>query len=294
MIPFIIYLFFAITGPISTPEGTGSGLQRQDRIDAGEIAFDQLTEASGIAASFDHDNVLWTHNDSGDRARVMALDASGRHLGVYTLAGARNRDWEDIALGPGPDPGVSYLYVGDIGDNAGRHDSIQIYRAAEPPIDAGQSPVDTTLQSVDTITLVYPDGPRDAETLMVDPATRDLYIISKREAKVGMYVARYPHNTETPVVLDHVATLPFSLATGGDISPNGDAILIKSYTNVYYWPRHSNQSVEEALQSPQKPLYYEAEPQGEAICWHNDGIGYYTTSEEVRGAPAHLYYYPLD
>ena len=33
----------------------------------------------------------------------------------------------------------------------------------------------------DSINLVYPDGSKDAETLMVDPLNGDIYIITKRE-----------------------------------------------------------------------------------------------------------------
>ena len=36
------------------------------------------------------------------------------------IAGADNCDWEDIAVGPGPDPQKTYIYIGDIGGNARR------------------------------------------------------------------------------------------------------------------------------------------------------------------------------
>ena len=43
---------------------------------------------------------------------------------MYNLTGAKMRDWEDIAVGPGPEPNVDYLYVGAIGDNDARSKSI--------------------------------------------------------------------------------------------------------------------------------------------------------------------------
>ena len=98
------------------------------RTDLGLLQSPLLTEASGIAASRPYPGVLWTHNDSGDPARVFALNAHGEHLGIYTIAGASNRDWEDIATGPGPEPGRSYLYIGEIGDNSAVYVTKYIYR----------------------------------------------------------------------------------------------------------------------------------------------------------------------
>src|SRR5882724_9748622 len=84
----------------------------------GEVNIGGLTEVSGVAASRNNANVLWTHNDSGHPAVAHAIDTFGRLLGKYTLPG--NTDNEDIAIGPGPVTNVSYLYVGDIGDNSSK------------------------------------------------------------------------------------------------------------------------------------------------------------------------------
>src|SRR5437773_9366911 len=91
-----------------------------------------LSEASGVAASRNNANVLWTHNDSGHPAEVFALDTQGRLLGTYTIPG--NTDNEDIAIGPGPITNVSYLYVADIGDNAATRANIKIYQIPEPAV----------------------------------------------------------------------------------------------------------------------------------------------------------------
>ena len=100
------------------------------------------------------------------------------------------RDWEDIAIGPGPQANVDYLYVGEIGDNDSKHKSIKIYRVPEPNVDANQTPVVVTVRGVETIELTYPDGPRNAETLMVDPLTKDIYIVSKegRARFIGRHI----------------------------------------------------------------------------------------------------------
>lgn len=94
------------------------------RVDRGLLEEDEITEASGLPSSHRNPGVFWTHNDSGDLNRVFALDDHGGHLGTYTIAGTTNRDWEDIATGPGPDPGRSYLFIGEIGDNNAVHETI--------------------------------------------------------------------------------------------------------------------------------------------------------------------------
>src|SRR5262245_40761495 len=77
----------------------------------------EITESSGIAASRRNPNLLWTHNDSGDRPLIYAFDRRGRHRGVWQVLGAKAEDWEDMAIGPGPNRGMAYVYLGDIGDN---------------------------------------------------------------------------------------------------------------------------------------------------------------------------------
>ncbi|MHC4545280.1 MAG: hypothetical protein ACYSYL_12285 [Planctomycetota bacterium] len=160
-------------------------------LQVGTVANDLLNEISGIAASRKNTDVFWVHNDRGGQARVWALNSEGTHLGIYNLSGANNRDWEDIAIGPGPVDGVDYLYVGNIGDGGAPNPYVTVYRVAEPTVDSQQSPVDTTLTDVDTINLEYPDGDqyRDAETLMLDTVTKDIYIISKDDVPPRVYRA---------------------------------------------------------------------------------------------------------
>lgn len=263
-----------------------------NQVDLGLIEHDPITEASGIAASRMNPDVLWTHNDSGGSASVYAFNAQGKHLGVYSIAGITNRDWEDMAVGPGPVDGQQYLYIGEIGDNNAQYDLKYIYRVPEPTVNSNQLPVNRTIADVEKIAFRYPDGNRDAETLMVDPLTKDIYIVSKWEANVRLYRAPYPQSTTDPITLDHVATLNLFFVVGGDISPSGFEILIKTYTNVYYWRLTPGQNPWEIFVDEPSILPYNMEPQGEAICWMPDGMGYYTVSEEMGDIPTHLYFYP--
>src|SRR4051812_21724822 len=102
----------------------------------GHVATPAATELSGLVLSRAHRGVLWTHNDSGDRARGFAIAPDGRLLGEVAVTGAENFDWEDIAIGPGPGSRDT-LYVGDIGDNVAQRSDIAVYRMQEPAVDSG-------------------------------------------------------------------------------------------------------------------------------------------------------------
>src|SRR5436190_2052587 len=155
----------------------------------GTIANSGITEASGIVASRINPNVLWTHNDSGHPAQVFPTTPAGANLGTYTVAGAGNTYWEDIALGPGPVAGTQYLYCGDIGDNNAVRSSIAVYRVPEPTVSDTQAAASVSLSGAVKFTFAYPDGPRNAESMFVDPLTRDLYIITKFDQPKHLYRA---------------------------------------------------------------------------------------------------------
>lgn len=260
--------------------------------DMGLVEFDDIQEASGLAASRRYPGLLWTHNDSGDDSRLFLMDESGKHIGSLKLKGVEARDWEDIALGPGPEAGVSYIYVGEIGDNEAKHKVKTIYRFKEPKLPE-ERPFKMSLEKkkLDKIRFKFPDGRRDAETVMVDPQSRDIYILSKREDSVRIYRTAYPQNTKKVFELEKLGKLHFTKAISGDISPDGREILIKNYANVYYWQRSPQESVAEALQRRPVRLPYVTEPQGESIAWKLDASGYFTISEERNQVPARLYGY---
>lgn len=284
----LIILVAILGGSIAAVSSPAKGVQFLSGVQVGTIQSSLVGEASGIAASRRNSGVLWVHNDSGDTARVFAINGQGTHLGIYTLSGATATDWEDMAIGPGPISGQSYLYLGDIGDNSGKRPSITVYRVPEPSVSSTQSPTTVALGGVEAITLQYPDGARDAETLMVDPLTKDIYIVSKRETRSRLYRAAYPQATIAPVVMQLVAQLPWGWATGGDISPDGDEILVRGYSNAALWSRPQGADLASAFSSAGTSVPLRQEPQGEAICFDAAGLGYYTVSE---GNSQPLYYF---
>lgn len=291
-IAFFLRLFFLLTFAFHAHAVFAQTPKIDKRVALGTLDLDELQEISGIAASRQNANVVWLHNDSGGRNVIYAFNTRLQHLGSYQIVGAQAGDWEDIAVGPGPQDGQHYIYVGDIGDNDAEHDLRYIYRVQEPRVRADQKPARIKLYGAKRMTIIYPDGKRDAETLMVDPLTKDLYVVSKREANVHVYRAAYPQLTTQPITLQKVAVLPISWVVAGDISATGNEILIKTYDAIYYWTRLRDKPLWQSFEQTPEMLPYFLEPQGEAVAWKADGMGYFTISEVLKGIPAQLYFYP--
>jgi hypothetical protein len=253
-----------------------------------DLARKDLLEISGVAASRINPGILYIHDDSGNPSQVYLTDGTGADKGTLSLTSVGNRDWEDIAVGPGPVAGKSYIYVGDIGDNDSKYGSVFIYRFPEPDLTGATLPLVTNITTVDIIELKYPDGPRNAETLMVDPLTRDIYIASKESNISKIYVARYPQSTASVTTMTPVVQLFFNKATGGDISPDGSEILLRSNQLIWYWKLTAGLNITAGLATqPQVAPYFNNEPQGEGVGFAADGSGYYTDTE-IKGYPGKL------
>jgi hypothetical protein len=258
---------------------------------AGTVADPALIEVSGLAVSAKNPDTIWANNDSGDTARVFAMSETGAAKATYAVQGATAIDWEDIALGVGPNPGQSYLYAADIGDNAENRASIAIYRAPEPTVVAGAQ----TLTGVDKLTFVYPDGAKNSEAFFVDPADGQLYLIQKvlNGGTVGVYraPANLPGGSTTTLTKVGAITLGTGLAnsiTAADISPDGHSIAIRTYGAVHLWTRLYNELIVTSINRPSCTGPVPAEVQGEAVAFRPDGRSYFTASEGAS-VPLHRF-----
>jgi hypothetical protein len=214
-----------------------------------QLEDEAVTESSGVAASRMNPGVYWTHNDSGSKPLLFAFDRTGASRGRWQVTGARNIDWEDIAIGPGPVKGRPYIYIGDIGDNSRARKEVVVYRIEEPRVRAAPECANGCVTAIPTkrataFRLRYPDGPHDAEALLVHPSSGDVYIISKAhpgDSETRVYVTR-AKNLGASAALAPVATLEVPDAlfrnvaggiTGGDISPDGRHLALSDYFRVY-------------------------------------------------------------
>jgi len=247
-----------------------------------------LPEVSGLVASTQTPGVLWMHNDSGDEPRIFAVLLPGRVAAVVRLLGSTHIDWEDMARGPGPVPGVSYLYLADIGDNSGRRGSIVIYRLRDPLVDTAlrDARISIPADSIERFVLRYPDGARDAEALLVDPRSGDIIIVTKRESRCRVYSVSAPHVSGSERILRRDGDLPHQLITAGDVSDDGRRILLKNYHRIWMWQRDTTKPLTSAIVGTGTSVPYQPERQGEAVCFTASGDGYLTTSECEDSGPA--------
>jgi hypothetical protein len=257
---------------------------------AGTVADPSLVEISGVAASRAHRGVLWVHNDSGGLPTLTALSDTGSDLGTYRVPGAQATDWEDMAAGPGPDPDRDYLYVGDIGDNGEARDTVQVHRVPEP--EEAPDGGDGRFEEDVVVTLRYPGGPVDAEALLIDPETGDLYIVGKRQEEAPVFMAEAGAIADAvDVRLTRITTLtapsvgappgPLGLVTGGDVSPDGSVILLRTYLSIAAYARPEGQPLAAAFDQTPCAAPRADEPQGEAVGFLADGSAYVTISEGV-------------
>jgi hypothetical protein len=254
-----------------------------------KLTDDRLKELSGLVASISNPGLLWSHNDSGNGNDFFLLDTLLNVKLVCQLQGVDNRDWEDIAIGPGPEEGKNYLYIADIGDNDAKYPYKHIYRFEEPQMKPEEKMV--TISHFDTITFKLSGKKKDTESLLLDPKTKNLYIVSKREEPVHVYEIKYPYSTSDTLTATSVSSLPLTQIVAADISRDGKKVLMKNYEHVYYWNNTNGKTLIDLLKEKPFEVPYESEPQGESIAWTSDGKGFYTISEKNLGKNSYLYFY---
>jgi hypothetical protein len=251
----------------------------------GRVTDGEVTEASGLAASRKNPGVLWTHNDAGSTPRLFALSTNGTLLGSIRVVNARDGDFEDLAIGPGPRTEIDYLYFADIGDNDTERENVRVYRVPEPAIYGyfAANPVFEAAPDNTALLLEYPDGPHDAEALWVDPLTGDLFIATKQPGVSQIYRATQAQiQSGSPVALELIRQLSFDVVSGAAISPDGREIVLRRENFAQLWVRGPEESVGDAL--ARSPISIPvvgppSEPNGEGISFHPTSLGYYTLSE---------------
>ncbi len=167
--------------------------------------------------------LTFTVNDSGDSGRVFAVDRSGETVGVTSWAG----DPTDVeSLAPA---GRHSVWVGDTGDNSGSRESIEVLKV---PVGRFTREVTPAAYS-----LVYPDGPHDAETLLSQPRTGRLYVVTKSIFGGTVYAAPKVLSPDHPNRL-HSVSGAIGIATDGSFFPDGHHYVLRDYSGatVYTFP----------------------------------------------------------
>ena len=214
----------------------------------GRVEHEALDEVSGIVKSTLGD-FYWVHNDSGDEARLFALDAESNVLWPpfiriaeadwpgHGIDNAWNFDWEDIALADG------VLYIADVGNNGNARRDLGVYVVNEPnPLAIPK------MRTLKFLPIRYPDQKSypanlwhfDCEAVFV--ADGKLYFITKhrRPGEIGGFEAGAKlYRLDTSFTdRENVLTLVSThedvfLATGADLSPDGSRLAVSTYDALW-------------------------------------------------------------
>ena len=209
------------------------------------MGSDEIRESSGLALSHRQPNLLWTHNDSGDRARLFLLDLEGALVAEYAVDGAKAIDWEDMTS-----DGAGHLYVGDIGNNRSARRDLRVYRLIEPdPREPSRRlQVERTLSFHYADQSAFPDPQLafDAEALYF--ADGALWILTKHRRDTGTTLYRLAdvdggaEQTLEPV--QHLAlpieSAPHGTVTAASATPDGRLVAVLLYQAIVVFERRDD------------------------------------------------------
>lgn len=270
-------LVWAIAGPVGAAPAGATLLFH--------LGDGRIGEASGIAVGLISPGVVYVHNDSGDRARFFAVDRrTGATRATYTVPGARNVDWEDIAVAPDA-RGVPSVWLADIGDNSASRTEIAVYRVDEPHVDGSALDVAASTAVPDTWRLRYPGAAADAEALAVSPRG-SAYVFTKSLDGTAHAFALPEHADASRVQsLRAIGSVrigftgtaggpnPFGqrTVTGAALSRDGATLALRTYTDAYIWPVRGG-DVTAAIRTKPVRLALPAQPLGEGIALERAGL----------------------
>jgi hypothetical protein len=237
----------------------------------------QVIESSGITASERRDDVLWTHNDSGDTPRLFAIDTAGHDLGTIPVEPAAAIDWEDICSTT--IDGKPCLIIADTGDNQRKRDHATLYIVEEPDL-----ATDQVARVIQALPFTYEDGPQNCEGLAVSPDERVFYLASRGDTDQRKLYELSFTGTVARLVMT-LASLPH--VTAMDISRDGRyAVLLTQENTALEYRREAGESWPRAFARTPRTLPLPEAVQAEAICYSPDGDALFVTSE---GSPCPLW-----
>lgn len=272
---------------------------------AGLLLAGELDEASGLAASQTHRNVLWLIEDGGNPAQLHAINKRGTRLASFAIEGVANTDWEDLAAFELD--GKRYLLIADTGDNGGLRRTLLLHAILEPK----QLKDGGTLRPAWSIAFRWPDGARDCEAVAVDAMRRQILLISKKRQPPELFVLPLPLRPGTNGMqiarrMGTLAGVPQASAeerrtdprgartrrqvTAATLAPDARTLAVLTYQNLLLYPRHGAETWARALARPPRVLDLPWLHQPEAVSWTPNGRGLYATGEF---SPAPLLYVPV-
>jgi hypothetical protein len=247
-----------------------------------QITDPRLAELSGLVAVGDQ---MLAVNDGGEQAAVHLLDAACQVVDVHTAA-VDPYDPEDIALGAD-----GTVWLADTGDNNANRPTVALLALR-------------TDGTAGVYRLSYPDGPHDAEALLLAPDGTPYLVTKEVLGASKVYRPAAALVDGGTVALAEVAAVNLTLTgtpggpvgragqlliTGGAVSSDGSRLALRTYTDAYVWPL-AGSDVPGALAASPVRVPLPESPQGEAISFSADSQQLLVASE---GLPSDLTVVPL-
>ena len=251
------------------------------------IAFKPINECSGIVKSRQFENTYWTHNDSGDKARIFAIKADGSVIkphwwkakdGEYQgikIHGAYNIDWEDIGT---DDKGN--LLIAACGNNYNSRSDLAIYILREPmPTECNSTIL------LKRIPFHFPDQiklaakPINFDCEAVFSTNGKIYLISKHRSDMNAKLYRLDSTkgdeSNELTLISEYKNIARGGVTGADISADGKRLAVLTYRSIYLFEKPENSDNFFAGKVYKKEI---AAKQCEAVCF--DGEALIITNEQ--------------
>jgi hypothetical protein len=224
------------------------------------VEFNPIKEMSGIVKSKRFEDVFWVHNDSGDSARLFAIDGRGKviypgYLNVHgevveegksEWAGhkiflAANLDWEDIAVDE------EMIYISEMGNNGNARRDLGVYVVPElNPREVGGTRI------LKYLPIRYPEQQEfpakkwhyDSEAIFVFQGK--LYFITKHrpagqisrfEKGAVLYRLDTKYTDDFNILKRVDVNSEMTAITGADMSPDGNYLAVVGYQQLWVFDR---------------------------------------------------------
>ena len=200
--------------------------------------LDQVEESSGIVKSKIHEDILWTHNDSGHEAEIYPFDLKQlKDLPPIAIQGAENRDWEDLTIHNGK------IYIADLGNNFNNRLDLKIISFPEPKNVKNEKVFEFNEHPIS-----YPDYHLrssqknfDCEALFF--FKNKLYLMTKHRSDTCTKIYRFDNElsekkSNIPTLIDHVNI--HNRVSSASISPDQKSLLVLTYEAIYLFTDFEN------------------------------------------------------
>jgi len=272
-------------GLLATP-GVALASQRVCR-----IAGKHMTELSGMVTTAAGFVVVNDGSDDPAARKIFYLDHRCAVTRTVSYP-SRPRDTEDMGVTP-----AGTLWVADIGDNDRNRPTIGLWRLPK-----GSS-------HPQLYRLTYPDGPHDAEALLVNGDGTPI-VVTKTVGTAEVYepARNLAAGTTTPLRKVGEVTLPISttsnpfsipgrlVITGGAVGPDGKHAVLRTYADAFEFDVTRGDVVGAITHGEPRQIPMPNEPQGESVAYTTDGTALLTVSETSRqpaGTKADILRYSL-